>query len=245
MRDSLQSRDREMESRIYAFHMARRLFRIRRERSISNPKKTPDSHARAHNTADGQVANKRRVGGRRTPRNLPRIRSELYKITPIGTAQKAIRSLITDIRVFVRGRIARNPAVPQPGLIGPFVRVLRLPRPHDPPTRLLVCDHLSFPRLPQEHLVALTERCAGPSNPLAAADAARSRARSVVTRADAPSVEVPRTVRHGGCPLPNDGPQLVFVKVLEVVALTARSGYVLRLRLRYALVGQAMSPKRS
>lgn len=145
----------------------------------------------------------------------------------------------------MRGRIARNPAVLQPGLIGPFVRILRLPRPHDPPTRLFVRDHLSFPRLPQEHLVALTERCAGPSKPLAAADAARSRERSVVTRADAPSVEVPRTVCHGGCPLPNDGPQLVFIKVLEVVTLAARSSYVLRLRLRYALADRAMSPMRS
>lgn len=145
----------------------------------------------------------------------------------------------------MRGRIARNPAVLQPGLIGPFIRVLCLPRPHDPPTRLLVRDHLSFPRLPQEHLVALTERCAGPSQPLAATDVARSRERSVVTRADAPSVEVPRAVRHGGCPLPNDSPQLVFIEVLEVVTLAARSGYVLRLRLCYGLADRAMSLMRS
>ena len=162
-----------------------------------------------------------------------------------STAQKAVRSLFTDIRVFVRGRIARNPAVLQPGLIGPFVGIFRLPRPHDPPTRLLVRDHLSFPRLPQERLVAFTERCARPSHPIAAADAARSRVRSVVTRADATSVEVPRAVRHGGCPLPNDGPQLVLIKVLEVAALAARSGYVLRLRLRYVLVDRTMSPMRS
>ena len=115
-------------------------------------------------------------------------------------------------------------------MIGPFVRILRLPRPHDPPTRLLVRDHLSFPRLPQERLIARAERCAGPSQPVAAADAGRSRERSVVTRADAPPVEVLRAVRHGGCPLPNDSPQLVFIEVLKVVTLAARSGYVLRLR---------------
>lgn len=145
----------------------------------------------------------------------------------------------------MRGRIARNPAVLQPGLIGPFVRILRLPRPHDPPTRLLVRDHLSFPRPPQERLVAVTERCTGTSQPIAAADAARSRARSVVTRADAPSVEVLRAVRHGACPLPNDDPQLILIKALEVVTLAARSGYVLRLRLRYALADRAVSPIRS
>ena len=140
----------------------------------------------------------------------------------------------------MRGRIDRNPAVLQPGLIGPFICILRLPRPHDPPTRLFVRDHLSFPRHPQEHLVALTERCAGPGQPLAATDVARSRERSVVTRADAPSVEVSRAVCHGGCPLPNDGPQLV-IKVLEAATLAARSGYVLRLRLRYALADRGMS----
>ena len=112
-------------------------------------------------------------------------------------------------------------------MIGPFVRILRLPRPHDPPTRLLVRDHLSFPRLPQERLVALTERCARPSQPAAATDAARSRERSIVSRADAPSVKVLRAVRHGACPLPDDGPQLVLIKVLEVVTLAACSGYVL------------------
>lgn len=145
----------------------------------------------------------------------------------------------------MRGRVARNPAVLQPGLVGPFVRVLRLPRPHDPPTRLLVSDHLSFPRPPQERLVALTERRARPSQPIAATDTARSRERSVVTRADAPSVEVPRAVCHGGCPLPNDGPQLVLIEVPEVVTLAARSGYVLRLRLCYPLADRAMSPMRS
>jgi hypothetical protein len=72
----------------------------------------------------------------------------------------------------------------------------------------------------------------------------RSRERSVVTRADAPSVEIPRTVRHSGCPFPNDGPQLV-VKVLEDGTLAARGGYVLRLRLHYALEDRAMSPMRS
>ena len=58
----------------------------------------------------------------------------------------------------------------------------------------------------------------------------RSGERSVVTRADAPSVEVLRAVRHGGCPLPNDDPQLVFIEVLEVVTLATGGGYVLRLR---------------
>ena len=207
-----------------------------------DPKETPDSHtfvARAQNTADGQVAKGESEVGALLD-TLPRIMSKLCIDYSYWQG-----SSITDIRVFVRGRIARNPAVLQPGLIGPFVRNLRLPRPHDPPARLLVCDHLSFPRLPQERLVALTERRAGPSQPLAAADVARSSARSVVTRADAPSVEVPRAVRHGGCPLPNDGPQLVFIEVLEVVTLAARSGYMLRLRLQYALADRAMLPMQS
>jgi hypothetical protein len=73
----------------------------------------------------------------------------------------------------------------------------------------------------------------------------RSRERSVVTRADAPSVEVPRAVRHGACPLPNDGPQLVLIKALEVVTLAARSGYMLRLRLYNTLADRAISPMRS
>jgi len=131
----------------------------------------------------------------------------------------------------VRGRIARNPAVLQPGLIGPFVRILCLPRPHDPPTRLLVRDHLSVPRLPQERLVALAERCAGPSQPVAAPDAARSRARSIVTRAGSPSVEVFRAVCHGGCPLPNDGPQLVLIEILEAITLAASSGRVFQVKI--------------
>ena len=149
---------------------------------------------------------------------------------------------ITDTRVFERGGVLRNPAVLQPGLIGPFVRVLRLPRPHDPPARLFVRDHLSFPRLSQERLEALTERCARSSLSLAAADVGRSRERAVVSRADAPSVEVLGAVRHGRCPLPNDGPQLVIIKVLEITTLAACSGYVLRLRLRYGLAYQAMLP---
>ena len=153
------------------------------------------------------------------------------KILLFGTAQhrKAVTISLTDIRVFVRGGIARNPAVLQPGLIRPFVCILRPPCPHDPPTRLLVRDHLRFPRLPQECLVTLTERCAGPSQPLAAANAARSRVRSIVTCADAPSVDVLCAVRHGGCPLPNNGPQLVFIEVLETATKAARSGYMLRL----------------
>ena len=85
----------------------------------------------------------------------------LYEMSPINNpkAQKTVRSsiLITDTRVFERGGVLRNPAILQPGLIGPFVRVLRLPRPHDPPARLFVRDHLSFPRLSQERLEALTE----------------------------------------------------------------------------------------
>jgi hypothetical protein len=227
MRVSLQTRDREMEPLIDTFHMARRLFRIRRERSVGNPKETPCSRERRTPPTGRWQKGGSEVGV------LLEICLELgvNNIKLLLLAPPASHStggtLITDIRVFVRGRIARNPAVLQPGLIGPFVRILRLPRPHDPPTRLLVRDHLSFPRPPQERLVALTERCTRPSQPTAAADAARSRERSVVSRADAPSVELPRAVRHGTCPLPNDGPQLVCIKVLEVVTLAARSGYVL------------------
>ncbi len=47
---------------------------------------------------------------------------------------------------FVGGRVARNPAIPQAGLIRPLVRLLRLPRPHDPPARLLVRYDLRMPR---------------------------------------------------------------------------------------------------
>ena len=219
-----------MESLIFGFHMARRFLRLRIGKRTEH-RGSPDSHTVFTASAEyrRRPGTKRRVGGRRTPR----IRSKSYKITPISTPKpkhstEAVRSLTTNIRIFVRGRVARNPAVLQPGLIGPFVCILRLPRPHNPPTSLFVRDHLSIPRLPQELLVALTERCPGSSQPLAAADGARSRKRSVVTRADAPSVEVPRAVRHGGCPLPNDGPQLVVIKVLEAATLAARCGYVLR-----------------
>ena len=106
----------------------------------------------------------------------------------------------------MRDRVARNLAVLQPDLIGPFVCILRLPRP---PTHLLLRDHLGIQQLLRERLVALTGRCAGPSLPPASTDAVRSRKRSVVTRTDAPSVEVPHVVCHGSCPLRKDGPQLV------------------------------------
>ena len=47
MRVSFQSRDREVEPLICAFHMALKLFRTRRQRSIGNPKEIPDSHSRS------------------------------------------------------------------------------------------------------------------------------------------------------------------------------------------------------
>jgi hypothetical protein len=49
----------------------------------------------------------------------------------------------TDVGILERSRIVRNPAVRQACLIGPFVRLLSLPRPHDPSARLLVRDDLS------------------------------------------------------------------------------------------------------
>jgi len=57
----------------------------------------------------------------------------------------------------------------------------------------------------------------------------------VVARADAPPVEVLCAVRHARRPFSDDGPQLVPDEVLEVAALLARGGDVLRLRLRDAL----------
>jgi hypothetical protein len=57
----------------------------------------------------------------------------------------------------------------------------------------------------------------------------------LVARADAPPVEVLCAVRHARRPFSNDGPQLVPDEVLEVAALLARGGDVLRLRLRDAL----------
>lgn len=67
---------------IDTFHMARRLFRIRRrrERSIGNRILDSVSASTEHRR---RADSKRTVGGRRT--NLTRIRSNLYKITPIGT----------------------------------------------------------------------------------------------------------------------------------------------------------------
>ena len=140
-----------------------------------------------------------------------------------------------------RFRVARYPAVLQPGHIRPLVRLLRPPRPHDPPARLFERYHLRLPHLPQERLVARAERRARPGHPRAAADTARARVRAVVARADAASVEVLGAVRHRGRPLADDGPQLVFVEVLEVAALGTRGGYVLRVRLRYALVDRRVS----
>ena len=131
---------------------------------------------------------------------------EFPQNTVLSTTQKAVRS--SNIRIFVRDRVARNLAVLQPDLIGPFVCILRLPRP---PTHLLLRDHLGIQQLLQECLVALTGRCAGPSLPPASTDAVRSKKRSVVTRTDAPSVEVPHVVCHGSCPLLKDGPQLVVM----------------------------------
>ena len=104
----------------FTFYIVRK-FRLRLR--IGNPKETPilTVFARAQNTADAQVAKGESEFGVSTSRNLPRnfasnyCRSKLFKITPISTpklstAQKAVRSLTTNIRIF-RGRVARNLAV--------------------------------------------------------------------------------------------------------------------------------------
>ena len=87
--------------------------------------------------------------------------------------------------------------------------------------------HLSFPRLPQERLEALAERRAGPGQPTAASDTRRPSTSPIIACANTTSVEVICAVRHGGGPLPNDGPQLVLVEVRQTAPLAARCGYVL------------------
>jgi hypothetical protein len=159
----------------------------------------------------------------------------------VGARVLLLRPLSTDARVLERGSVARYPAVLKPGDIGPLVRLLRPPRPHDPPARLFERNHLRLPHLPQERLVVLAERRARPGQTRAAADAARSRVRAVVARADAPSVEVLGAVRHRGRPLPGDGPQLVCIEVLEGAAQATRSTYMFRLILRYALADREPS----
>jgi hypothetical protein len=139
-----------------------------------------------------------------------------------------------DVGIFVRSRVARNPAISQAGLIRPFVRILRLPRPHDPTARLFVRDDLSLPHLPQERLVTRTERRARPGQPRTAADARRAGIGTIVARTNATSVEVLWAVRHGGCPFSDHGPQKL-VGSHQTARLVAGCGYMLRLRLSDAL----------
>ena len=89
--------------------------------------------------------------------------------------------------------------------------------------------------MPEERLVARTERRAGPGEPRAAADERRARARPVVACADPTPVEILGAVRHCGCPLSYDGEQLVLIEGLEAARVAARGRYVLGIRLRDAL----------
>jgi hypothetical protein len=100
----------------------------------------------------------------------------------------------------------------------------RLPRPHDPPARLFVRDYLSLPHLSQERLVILAERTARPGQPRTVADVRRARIGPLVLCA----------VRHGRCPLSDNGPQ-VLVRTNQPARLVTCCGYVLRLRLRDVL----------
>ena len=96
--------------------------------------------------------------------------------------------------------------------------------------------------MPEERLVARTERRAGPGEPRATADAWRARVSPVVARADPTPVEILGAVRHWGGPLSNDGKQLVRIKGLEVVRNTARGRNVLGIGLLDALASPRASP---
>lgn len=123
-----------------------------------------------------------------------------------GRARAPLSLLTTDSRVLERSGVLGDPAVLQAGRVRPLVRTFRLPRPHDPPTRLFIRDDLSLPHLPQERFEARAEPRGVSGEPVAAADAGGARVSPVVARADAPSVQVLCAVRHRGRPLPHDGP---------------------------------------
>jgi hypothetical protein len=109
-------------ARFYILHGSEvSLSPYRRENGASEITKKPRFSYSVRASAEHRrwASGKRRVGGRRTPRNLPRIRSKLFKIIPLSTpqstalstAQKTVRSLTTNIRIFMRDRVARNPAI--------------------------------------------------------------------------------------------------------------------------------------
>ena len=65
--------------------------------------------------------------------------------------------LATDVWVSERCGVLGDPAVLQASLVRPLVRLLCLPRPHDPPARLFKRHDLRLPHLPQVRLVTLAE----------------------------------------------------------------------------------------
>ena len=96
----------------------------------------------------------------------------------------------------------------QARLVAPLVRVLRLPRPLEPPRALLVRDHLRLPILPQERLIARAEAARAPRQARARPDGGRAGVRAVVARPDPTAVEVLGAVRRGRRPFADDRPEV-------------------------------------
>ena len=119
------------------------------------------------------------------------------------------RRLPADGRVLQLSRVLWNPPAGETSLVGPVVRVLRLPCPLDPSCgALLECDDLCLPVLTKEGLVARAERGSTTGKARAAANLGRARVRPVVARADTTAVQVLCTVRGSGGPFANDDPEI-------------------------------------
>jgi len=116
--------------------------------------------------------------------------------------------LSTNPGVLPVGRVLRDPTIPQASLVTPIIRLLRLPRPLDPPSALLVRDGLRLPILPKERLVALAEvrsrACLGRT----ASNPRRTDVRSIVTCTNSASVEILGAIGRSRCPFTHNHPKM-------------------------------------
>jgi hypothetical protein len=126
-----------------------------------------------------------------------------------SSSQAVATASPTDVGILEISGVLRDPSVGKPSLIRPFVCVFGLPRPLNPPrAALLVRNDLCLPVLAEEGLVARAERRRTAGEALAAADRGRTRVRTVVSGANATTVQVLSAVRRGGGPLANDKPEV-------------------------------------
>ena len=134
--------------------------------------------------------------------------------------------LTANARIDPLVRIGRNPSKIETGLVTPFVRVLRLPRPVDPATsrlprcqicmslasrgdeqRVLTSD-LCLPKLAQEGFIIVTEVLSVPRPWRAISDLRRPRERTIIASTGTTAIQVLSTVCKGGCPFAYHRPKM-------------------------------------